>query len=472
MQQLRKKSKSTQQQQLSSLRLLVVLPDSSGTQFKIPMPGSEDFFFGPKFNHFTTLNSGGNCTDRLKTILPHEFSSEHNNNNSLFSWTRDPTNPEQLECILDGCHAAWGFTVACLLQGQLHRRLEHLKQLSQKQIFQDIPQIEPQSLGFTMAATFKKAALSAESSKNAAIIGGHYDLVLLCCPLQFRTYENLFDNQKDVENVLRWCAFDLMIHQVKIYPPLSLTSFIVFKVNRNTVLQEYRLPTIEISIEDSWSVTLTKISNIFAEQGYNYDPTIGFVGKPLVGACGLGVIRIVQDGTTTRAWTIIDSIELTIGEDIQSGTSISVEPFVKELISEEFRVFYHPYNRSALSELFTCQTSLNERGEVTSAVNTFSTFVSHSATKVNKLANLKQNIYSKLSQSFSPAMLKDICFRFDLFFKPDESGKKEKAYLNEVDIFPLADPFLTEGELQIMYLLSLAKATYSYIQEHIDCWPA
>jgi hypothetical protein len=319
-------------------------------------------------------------------------------------------------------------------------------------------------------------ALSEEYVANAATISEHFDMIIMCDPLKFSDRQEPYDT-KSVYKVLEWCSFYLSVtHRVKFYPPLSVLTFLLNKATqRDVILRDLRLPTVRIKVGRTWKGTMKTINQAFTETGYRYDPSSGYVGKPLIGACADGVFHIKMLNETGRfqARSMLDSRQpYVIGKDIPRGTMISVEPYTSELKTEELRIFCAPYSQGkSLTELFTCKTELTNNGEIHYKVGSFATLIGYPVYKAKMANTLKAEVYSKMVAEFSAQMVRHLIFRLDMFIGVDSDGK-QKEFLNEVDIFPAADPFLTDGKEDLEYILLLARATYSYILENINCWPA
>jgi hypothetical protein len=448
----RKKMRITSQ--LATLRILAVVPDQSVVNYTL----DDSYSLGRCFYDYTTLENGRHSQD---FVLPLVGGSPR----TLFEWEKDDDTGMH-SCTLQGCYAAWAFTLGCLLVSDQQAIVDADFQRMRRDSIYD--EGNRPNVSFTAASSFKEAA----KQNKASEIGDNIDLVLITDPVQ------MFNDHADAmttEDFLQWCAQNMeRNNKVQFYPSLEMIMLSVMKEKRNRIFKGLRLPTVEVQFQGSWDKVMASVVEKFNQEGHTVDREVGFVAKPPIGSCGDGIIKL-QWNPSSNSTKVTKLVPDSNAEEMEGQHIMySVEPFVSNLKEEEFRLFYRTsaYGTKCRGQaMHMCQTKLEENGDMAceepKAEETFlKTLPPYERQSVQELV---EDVLAAMASEFNSIHLANMVFRLDIFFVTKENNKKA-AFLNEVEVFPSAEPFLTRGRAHTQELISLCIPACVWIRNHLDFW--
>ena len=260
------------------------------------------------------------------------------------------------------------------------------------------------------------------------------------------------------------------------YPPLSMVHFIHQKVTqRNKLFKEINnllVPSAVLITEgtQSWNDVAVVAATRLSDLGCNQDlREIGMVAKVEYSAAGLGVF-FLSFNSTTQSWFCTRASDPAPKPQIQLAPKncyVQVEPQFQFILDNELRLFVTPSANSGsqnVRELYCIETSLRPDGTVEyeamddglNSIVSRNDKESYTAVKRETILALTERNSNNWSRALKHSIL-----RVDMSLdKTGIAGRKGKAYLIEVELFPCASTFLISTEDDLRHVIKFAAATY------------
>jgi hypothetical protein len=334
------------------------------------------------------------------------------------------------------------------------------------------------SLRFTTSEALYEKINGEEMESVAKLIGESYDFLFLCD--EYRFGEN---GEKGYGQLLDFCATKLVARQVCIYPPLSLLYFLSDKHNlRDPPLSELMLPNVVIPLQKTIQRTAkaaAKNLNLkYPGHSLSFDDKL--VAKVTSSCGGLGVLFLEKkrDGNNRGVWSatrvgveIPDKIEAGLN-GLTLGQQLKFEPFISDLSTGEWRFYSslrHHGTDKGLSNIYGLQTAMNPGDGLLKIQKMPNTYLDGKGNVISRETQQKMKALFKAAidslvgtQNPSWRGIRYLVFRFDCFV----CQVNGEVYLNEIDIFPVANALMDDYCTCEDYIKELAQRTLNYMIEH------
>ena len=369
----------------------------------------------------------------------------------------DTAPPIMTTTLKAGATQLWAYQVACKVQNTENPELRYTRASSLQKL---------------VSYFGKNDEGSSLSKAITAKIVAHFDIILLCDGDYFRNNEST----DSFEDVVDYCTIHLVGGGMISYPPISLVRFIDNKSRRDHATVDFMLPKTSLYVDKKRNFQaimgkeIRKLEKMIAEDDRfkSLSPVNKVVMKPENGSACIGVYFVAKEG---RQWIAKDFQQAEVGKAPKAGTRYSLQPYAASLQKMEYRFFCTPRfsGGNQLKFQFMIHTSLLHNGTLNVGVPDIT--MDENNPHVKSCKQCIRQAFGHLKTTSGGRIWQDvggITFRFDMFVL------EEDAFINEIEVVPLAFTFLESYDIYYKIFDEIAKESASFIMNHTGpgkCWP-
>jgi hypothetical protein len=426
----------------------------------------------------------------------------------LFNWNELENGRSQI--IMKGIIPLWSYFVILLLQIS-PQKLYPRTTSCPTEIFKNGNTNESEinhnlknRLRFTNVETLVSISKSEESTKEEVgkIIGDNFDMVVLCDSegLNFDDFKSYLDfigmyvnlrNQVSIyENRTHIFFFipNIFSFKVSTYPPLSIVHALQQKTTyRNDIINttNHCVPNVVITNDkkQKWhKLAVIAIDALVEKSSLPFDHfvRVGLIAKKdyTCGGDGVYILKYTATGYASNPHCWICSLlchpNEKVIQTVYEGMVFQFQPYCYFIQEEETRLFtcaQATNGESRVTDLFSSITHQLINGDMTYEIvprNEFYTW--NTIPKYKDVTMLKKKVIKsmrEMKKNWTRAIT-GLIFRIDMAYgRVQPTDQKDSLFVNEIDIFPLAQTLLMSSSENIIVVHDLAFNTYSYIVNNL-----
>ena len=326
---------------------------------------------------------------------------------------------------------------------------------------------QPQQIGFTRIDCFLEQIKTNPSGLQEKLEQSRFGWLILSCDACEWNDHDCLPHERP-KTMLYFCGSEVARAGLNVFPHPSQLWFIIDKSKRDPPLLHLMVPFVTTTAAGSWSSTcenaellllaetkerVVMLSNTdrddqeLSESIQQEIRSNGLVAKMMYGSGSYGVLFFMH---VQGAWTIDGS--KTIGDphdlwECSKENRLRFQQFWPQLHASELRIYVTRrggIDNAETSVIYSAWSRRNEENSVTWEDP------QRSLTECNQ-ASIKQVINDGIDALSSCrggviwGGTKNHCLRFDIFCCDDFFGTGKQHFLNEIEIFPMAQTFLTDG---------------------------
>lgn len=349
---------------------------------------------------------------------------------------------------------------------------------------------------FFVKQTSLKKCIENHRLRTARFLGANFDLFFMADDTPFRYYPSSpsVPGWTFVDSYLSFLSYDVRnFNHVKVYPPLEYYCLFDDKEQRRNILWEQMLPSLKVVLKpgEDWQKVFQhvrdKITANYGEDDYfdraaalveeTYTLRHGFVGKPLRGTRGEGLLFLEATLDPSKRTTLIDEVNAfdILDKEIEyeslfeadSGPLVYYfEPCIPAMKESEVRSI-GTLTSGGWRSLYHTVTEGTDDGERVGSLS----------------ANAGPNPGSKKYQDVCGKVVKalrrfgrmnwdvhgmaDLMLRIDMFTDSENSH----IWVNEVEVIPCAATYINTPEVLLSHVQSIADLMSLFVENKIGKWP-
>jgi len=338
------------------------------------------------------------------------------------------------------------------------------------------------------------------------VYGGNADHINNVPVSEYSDVSNVFTEQSQWHHLLEFCSSLSTKENINFYPPINVTQMLDDKYKQKVLLGRLTLPFYFFSIpiksdvdesdyeeSDVDNFEATSWSDLTWEQLYyklrrkypfsDFEATSGIVIKPRFGACGSMVIILdLKQNTVKRSTVVCRSASgkkwaspNDYYDSENQSLDVFIEPFCRDLMENEHRIFmFVPNTKKAFNMFAFTQANLDfDETEIS-----FTDPVDTTRKDMEKMfPNLSNLLVQQLQSSKNTHMMTSgLVYRVDIFQQAnlprhDDIKARKQWRINEMELVPNAQTFITKYNEQANFLNTLGGAFKNYIIDNYDNYP-